>query len=312
MGMLIKVIKFYARFTLSFTAIGYWWRSLFWDRTPPDFNGQVWLVTGASGGLGRAIVLKAARHGAVVLAAARSAAKLEALVKEAPAGKVIPFPTDLALQRDTEALAAKLILDGRKIDVLINNVGILNNNFALTAEGREESFATNILNHFLLTERLIDKGAFRPDSVVVNMSSGGMYNAPLMVKLMNVTDEAKYRGVFAYAVHKRGQVELTKYWQEKYGPRGMHFYVMHPGWAETAGVQRSLPNFYKVLNLILRNGEQGTDTALWLADTKPNCAPGTFWFDRAPRDEHAYEATKVTKDTPESLAEYLRGELAKG
>ena len=58
MGMLLKIIKFYARFTLSFTAIGYWWRSLFWDRSPPNFTGQLWLVTGASGGLGRAIVLK--------------------------------------------------------------------------------------------------------------------------------------------------------------------------------------------------------------------------------------------------------------
>ena len=69
--------------------------------------------------------------------------------------------------------------------------------------------------------------------------------------------------------------------------------------------------FRSVLNLILRNGFQGTDTALWLAATKPTCAPGAFWFDRAPRDEHVYDATKVTKDTPAGLAEYLRGELAK-
>jgi dehydrogenase/reductase SDR family protein 12 len=143
------------------------------------------------------------------------------------------------------------------------------------------------------------------------MSSGGMYNAPLMVDKMNVTNPKYYRGVFAYAVHKRGQVELTKYWQDTYGARGMRFYVMHPGWAETAGVQRSLPRFYKILNSVLRNGQQGTDTAIWLAATKPASAPGAFWFDRAPRAEHAFEMTKQTKFTPADLAASLRQELAK-
>jgi dehydrogenase/reductase SDR family protein 12 len=310
--MLLKIIQFYGRFLLSFTAIGFWARSLFWGRFAPDFSGQVWLVTGASGGLGKAIVDAAARAGATVLAAARSEAKLSELVAAHRAGAVVPLAVDLALQRDTEALVGRLIQEGRKIDVLVNNVGILNNDFELTAEGREASFATNILTHFLLTERLIEKGILKPGAVVISMSSGGMYNAPLMVDRMNVTNPKAYRGVFAYAVHKRGQVELTKYWQETYGPRGFRFYVMHPGWAETAGVKRSLPRFYKILNAILRDGRQGTDTAIWLAATRPDCAPGAFWFDRAPRTEHIFDLTRQTKDTPASLAAYLRRELGMG
>ncbi|MCB2107856.1 MAG: SDR family NAD(P)-dependent oxidoreductase [Rhodobacteraceae bacterium] len=310
MAMLIKVIKFYARFTLSFTAIGYWWRSLFWSRLNPDFAGRVWLVTGASGGLGKAIVEQAAAAGATVIAVARSRSKLDGLIAACgPKAQIVPMVADLALQSETEDLIGRLAADGRKIDVLVNNVGMLANEFALTSEGRESSFATNILNHYLLTERLIEKDMLKNDGVVINMSSGGMYNAPLLVERMNVTDPKRYAGVFAYAVHKRGQAELTKYWHAKYGGRGMKFYVMHPGWADTAGVERSLPRFYKILNLVLRNGRQGTETAIWLAATKPACEPGAFWFDRAVRTSHAYPATQVTKNTPEELAAYLSKEL---
>jgi dehydrogenase/reductase SDR family protein 12 len=309
MAMLIKIIKFYGRFTLSFTAIGYFFRSLFWRRLKPEFRGQTWLVTGASGGLGEAIVAQAVAAGALVLAVARNAAKLEALVKRHGAG-VTPMAADLSSQRDTQRLIDDLVRSGRKIDVLVNNVGVLLNGFALTPEGREMSFATNILNHFLLTERLIEASVLMNDAVVINMSSGGMYNAPLMVAKMNVTDPKRYAGVFAYAVHKRGQAELTKYWTATYGPRGMKFYVMHPGWADTEGVERSLPRFHKILKAILRDGRQGTETAIWLAATKPDGEPGGFWFDRKIRTSHVYPATMVSKDTPAGLADYLRKELA--
>lgn len=310
MAMLIKIIKFYGRFTLSFTAIGFFFRSLLWPRFSPDFRGQIWLVTGASGGLGKAIVAQAAAAGATVLAVARSSAKLDALVKAYGAG-VAPMTADLSLQRDTQRLVEDIVRSGRKIDVLVNNVGSLLNDFSLTSEGRETSFATNILNHFLLTERLIKSSVLKNNSVVINMSSGGMYNAPLMIAKMNVTDPKRYAGVFAYAVHKRGQAELTKYWSTTYGPRGMKFYVMHPGWADTEGVERSLPRFHKVLNLILRDGRQGTETAIWLAATRPDGEPGGFWFDRKIRPSHVYPATMVSKDTPAGLADYLRGELGK-
>ena len=74
-----KVLAFYGRFTASFTQVGYRWRSLSWPRFVPDFQGQRWLVTGASGGLGGYIALAAARAGAEVVAVARNPAKLAAL-----------------------------------------------------------------------------------------------------------------------------------------------------------------------------------------------------------------------------------------
>ncbi|MBL8642459.1 MAG: SDR family NAD(P)-dependent oxidoreductase [Rhodospirillaceae bacterium] len=312
MAMLLKILQFYGRFLLSFSAIGFWWRQLFWPPFKPDFSGQTWLVTGASGGLGKAIVQAAAKSGATVLAAARSEAKLKELVADSGSAgaNIIPVVADLSLVKDTAAMIDKLNAEGRKIDVLMNNVGLLLDDLVLTAEGRETTFATNILTHFQLTERGIETGLLKPDAVVVNMSSGGMYNAPLLVSKMNVTDPKQYRGVFAYAVHKRGQAELTKYWAQKY--RAMKFYVMHPGWAKTDGVKTALPRFYKILNLVLRDGHQGTDTAIWLAATKPNCEPGAFWLDRAPRESHAFAMTRITKNLPADLVDSLSKELAKG
>lgn len=310
--MLVKIVKFYGRFAPDFSAIGYYARRPFWGRLDADFTGQSWLVTGASGGIGRAIVLEAVQRGARVIAVARNPQKLDKLVSEAVGeGNVVPIAADLSLMSDTAALAERLRAENNQFDVLVNNVGALVHEHELTAEGKESSFALNILNHYLLTERLIAGGSINPGGSVISMSSGGMYNAPLMVDRMNVTDPGQYAGVFAYAVHKRGQAALTVYWQEKYGTaRDLRFYVMHPGWTDTEGVQTAMPRFRRILRLILRNGYQGGDTAIWLAAKRPQADPSGFWFDRKPRSAHAYAGTRKTKDTPESLAAFLDNEIA--
>jgi len=314
LSMLLKIVKFYGRFAPSFSAIGYVARRPFWGRLRADFSGQTWLVTGASGGIGRAIVLEAERRGARVIAVARSAEKLERLAGEATGrGEILPMAVDLSLMAETAALVERLQSEGRTVDVLVNNVGALIHTHRLTAEGKESAFALNILNHYLLTEGLIEASLLAAGGSVINMSSGGMYNAPLMVDRMNVTDPDTYAGVFAYAVHKRGQAELTRYWQARYGAANdLRFYVMHPGWTDTEGVQTAMPRFRKILRLILRNGHQGGDTAIWLAAARPQADPAAFWFDRKPRSAHAYPATRHSRDTAEDLAAYLDREIGGG
>ena len=310
-----KILQFYGRFTASFTQVGYRWRSLAWPTFKPDFKGQHWIVTGGSGGLGKYIVLAAARAGANVTAVARSADKLAALRAEAAtAGLEVDTETcDFTLQRDTARLVERLVASGRKVDVLVNNVGVLLDDLTITAEGREASFVSNLLSHYQLTEGLIRRHMLRePGATVVNMTSGGGYNVPLMVGMLNVTDPKRYSGVAAYGFHKRAQVVLNQYWRDTYGSRGVAFYLMHPGWADTDGVKRSLPRFRKILRPILRNEASGADTALWLAGTRPSQPEHELvWFDRAARPAHVYERTKTTKDTPQSLVAYLEAELAR-
>src|SRR4029453_3631445 len=201
-----KVVAFYGRFLLSFSAIGYRARSLRWQPLPANVGGQTWVVTGATAGIGRAVVEGATRRGATVLALARSREKLDALVRSSSGpGRVIPLVVDLSLVADTRPAAAAIVSQGKRVDVLVNNVGLLLDDLSTTAEGFETSYATNLLTHWVLTEGFLQGAALAPHTTVIEMSSGGMYNAPLTLDYMGVKEPRKYNGVYAYAVHKRGQ-----------------------------------------------------------------------------------------------------------
>jgi dehydrogenase/reductase SDR family protein 12 len=300
-----KVLAFYGRFLPSFSAIGHVARSLAWPREAMDFGGQHWLVTGASGGIGRAIVEGALRHGARVTAVARDPVKLSALGSHP---RLAVQVCDLALVREVEALAART---EAPVDVLVNNVGVLLDDERRTDEGHEVSYATNLLNHYLLTTRLLQRGVLGQGATVINMSSGGMYNAPLLLAPMRNPPQP-FNGTLAYALHKRAQAVLTDAWRARY-PDGPAFYVMHPGWSDTAGVQTSLPRFRRLLAPVLRTAEQGADTALWLAARRPaQSAAERVWFDRAERPAHVYAHTRSTRHDAEELVRFLEEDLQRG
>ncbi|MGA0800896.1 MAG: SDR family NAD(P)-dependent oxidoreductase, partial [Steroidobacteraceae bacterium] len=212
-----KVLAFYGRFTLSFTQVGYLARRLFWPSFTPDFRGQHWLITGGSGGLGRQMVFEALRGGASVVAAARSESKLAELRADAAAAGLSGLETeccDFTSTADTERLIERLVARGRRFDALMNNVGVLNDDLIVTSEGREASFVSNLLSHYQLTEALIAKEMLGKGSVIVNVTSGGGYNVPLMTGTMNVTDPKRYNGTIAYGFHKRAQMVLNQYWRD--------------------------------------------------------------------------------------------------
>jgi dehydrogenase/reductase SDR family protein 12 len=312
---LAKIINFYARFTPTYTKTGYYARRLGWGSGPRlDFSGQTWLVTGASAGIGQALAIAAAEAGASVIAAARSQQKLDAAfsqLKPEVRQRIRLAVHDLSLKSGNLALLDQLVSEGARIDVLQNNVGLLLNDLQLTPEGLETSFATNVLMHYLLTEGLVQKGVLKDDATIVNMTSGGMYNAPLGYKKLNVTDAAKYNGKVAYAYAKRAQVALTGYWNQKYGDKGLRCYVTHPGWTKTPGVKTALPVFWKIQNVLLRTPRQGADTALWLCQVKPEItSEEVIWFDRAARETHMYDFTRTPQCTVEELVAYLEQELA--
>jgi len=67
-----------------------------------------------------------------------------------------------------------------------------------------------------------------------------------------------------YARTKRAAVVLTEMWAGRLAATGITVHAMHPGWADTAGVQSSLPRFYRVTRPLLRSPDQGADTIVWL------------------------------------------------
>ena len=147
--------------------------------------------------------------------------------------------------------------DAAPIDVLVNNVGVLLNEHQLSAEGHELSFATNLLNHYVLTTGLIERGLLAQDALIISMSSGGMYNVPLRIASLNELDAAGFRALFKH---------------------------------------------------VLRDADEGADTALWLAATRPwQRRDEAIWFDRAERDTHLSDDTRRGADSAEDLADYLEG-----
>ncbi|UUZ69747.1 SDR family NAD(P)-dependent oxidoreductase [Polaromonas sp. P2-4] len=293
-----KIITFYFRFTPSYSAIGFYARRLFWRPVKGDFVGQTWLVTGGSEGIGGSAARSAVAGGATVISVARDIGKLKAFAASVKGpGKVVTEVADFSLQNDIRLLLARLEERGTRIDVLVNNVGIQKRDQILTKEGLETSFATNILGHYLLTRELLDRKMLSENSTVIEVSSGGMYNHAMVVKDLNITGEG-YLGVRAYGLSKRAQVMLTSHWRQKYAGTGKSFYVMQPGWVDTASVGRSMPRFRAILKSVLRDHSQGADTIVWLADTRPKQeAIESIWFDRKERPVHIYAHTPKSTAT---------------
>jgi dehydrogenase/reductase SDR family protein 12 len=302
---LLTGLKFYLGFAPTFSRRGFERKGLEDQPVAADFSGQRWLVTGASGGIGREIAAQAARRGAEVLAVARSDRKLIRVRDEIQAQNQVEIGIcDLSLRREVLGLVDSLATDSKPVDVLINNVGVLCNEHSATDEGLETSFATNLLNHYVLTERLIARDLLRPASLVINMSSGGMYSTSLLPDQLNITDPAMHDGVMAYARHKRAQVELTRQWNRRHGPE-IVFHVMHPGWVDTAGVRNSLPGFRRLFGPLLRKAAQGADTAIWLAAERPPAAHEGIWLDRELQPEHVSDRTRYDCERVDELMEVL-------
>jgi NAD(P)-dependent dehydrogenase (short-subunit alcohol dehydrogenase family) len=134
------------------------------------------------------------------------------------------------------------------------------------------------------------------------MSSGGMYSAGLTVSRLQMGEPGSddpYKGAEQYARAKRAQVTLAEMWAERFADSGVRFHSLHPGWADTPGVEDALPTFRKIVGPLLRTPEEGADTLVWLTvDDAALEQNGRFWHDRAPRSIHRLPQTRRS-DTPE-------------
>ncbi|KAI9143841.1 hypothetical protein BKA69DRAFT_1059305 [Paraphysoderma sedebokerense] len=263
-----------------------------------DLTGRVAIVTGANSGLGRITALNYAKRGGEVHLLCRNAqtggeAK-DQIIKETGNPNVHLHIVDISRPSEVKTFAQEFTTNHRKLDVLVNNAGVLLNERKVTPDGFEATFATNTLGTYCLTSFLIPLLSKNEKSRVINVSSGGMYNSQLNVN--DLQSEKSYNGDLAYSQTKRAQVEMTAKWANLH--KNIFFASMHPGWADTPGVQRSLPTFRYVLKSSLRTEEQGADTIVWLAvsDEAPKHPSGQFFFDRAVAEQHLKNAKTHTRE----------------
>jgi NAD(P)-dependent dehydrogenase (short-subunit alcohol dehydrogenase family) len=180
-----------------------------------------------------------------------------------------------------------------QVFAIVHNAGALLNSREVSPQGIEQTVASHVLGPHLLTTVLLPN-LIATQGRVVTVSSGGMYSAELPNIDGKRTIEMRpdiYNGSKQYAIAKRAQVTLNEIWATK--ERSVHFDAMHPGWADTPGVQDSIPAFRRITKPILRSAQQGADTIEWLAAVQLIPGPsGAFWSDREVRSIHKLPMTR--------------------
>lgn len=279
-----------ATVVLSFGRPGPALRSRLAGWSPPEGAGRRVVVTGTTSGLGQAAVRLLLEAGASVVSVGRdrgrvdaTAARIAEAVGPEAAARLTSEVADLEDLASVRALAARLA-DGPPIDALVHNAGALLPP-ARTVDGHDRTYQVHVLAPFLLTAlllpRLLDAGAPR----VVTVTSGGMYTQRLDVaRLVEPGDESP---AVTYARAKRAQVELAAEWTRRFGGHGIGFHAVHPGWADTPGLERSLPGFHRLTGPLLRDADAGADGMVHLALASADGLPsGRVWLDRRPRAAH--------------------------
>lgn len=294
---------------LGFTRFGYAHRKKSWPALAVSLQGRTAVVTGATSGLGRAAAERLAGLEARVILVGRNRGKLEQAREEivhSTGNPNVSFEVaDLSLMSEVRSLAARLLDAELEIHVLVNNAAVLPLKRSLTGEGLETAFATDLLSPFLLTRLLLPSLKQSSPSRIINVLSGGMYLSGINLQdLQNA--EGDYDGSRAYASAKRGLMMLTELWAKELQDSGVVVNAMHPGWADTPGVQTSLPGFHKLTRSVLRSPEEGADTIVWLAAApEASRVSGKFWLDREPHLAAIIPGTDGTRAERSALSEML-------
>jgi dehydrogenase/reductase SDR family member 12 len=275
------------------------WQSL----SDLDLTGRTVLVTGGNGGLGTATVELLAEAGATVHITVRSQDKgvqtVDEVRRATGSSDVHWWELDLTDLAAVRAFGEEFTAEVPVLDGLVHNAG------AMFSERREVGgIETTVLLHvvapFLLTHELLP--ALRASSHparVVWVSSGGMYTEGLDVAALQSPDD--YEPATAYARAKRAQVVLARQLAARLGDEVV-VHAMHPGWAATPGVERSLPVFNTVMGPLLRDARSGAATAAWLvAAPEATHSSGDFWLDRRRRSTSYLPGTRTTPDQAMAL-----------
>lgn len=218
-----------------------------------DLAGRTALVTGATAGIGRAVALRLAASGAVVVAHGRDARRGADLVAELGGGARF-IAADLSDASDVERLAA----EAGPVDILVNNAGVYE--FATTpatgVDGFDRHLAINTRAPFQLVAALAPGMVARGGGAIVNVSS----TAATMVAPVGA----------AYGASKAALETLTRYWATEFGGAGVRVNAVSSGPVRTPGTAPMMDAFPEAMGQINARGRIGdpaeiADVVLFLA-----------------------------------------------
>ncbi|MEO6987907.1 MAG: SDR family oxidoreductase [Aquihabitans sp.] len=196
-------------------------------------TGKVVLVTGANAGIGRETSLALARMGATVVMAARNPAKGADAVAyvnhRSDSGRAVPGRLDLASFASIRSFAAWFLDEFDRLDVLINNAGLIVDSRSETEDGFEEMFGVNHLGHFLLTDLLRDRLVASAPSRVVVVSSLAHRVAVRGLHRHDLQAERRFHGFSTYARSKLANLLFARELARQLDGTGVTVNAVHPG-----------------------------------------------------------------------------------
>ena len=186
------------------------------------------LVTGATDGLGRRVAQELAAKGATVLLHGRSPERLEATLEElrsrVGSEKAASYLADLSSLSAVRDLAERILSEHARLDVLVNNAGVISPDRKESEDGYELTFAINYLSHFLLTRLLLPLLRGSAPARVVNVSSAGQ--SP--IDFDDVMLERGYGAMRAYSQSKLAQIMFTFELAERLSGTDVSTNALHP------------------------------------------------------------------------------------
>ncbi len=251
------------------------------ENAPGPMAGKTVLVTGGTGGIGRATAVGLARMGARVgitgRDAGRTASAAAAIAGEAGSASgsasggpsVDAFPADMSSQAEVRRLAAAVLDAYPRLDVLVNNVGGFWATRHTTADGLEHTYAVNVLAPFLLTELLLDRLKASAPSRVVTVSSGAQRMG--RIDFADLLGERDYSGQRAYNQSKLADILFTFELARRLDGTGVTANTLHPGLVRTSFAAEDSSAAWKVMIPLMRpfmkSPERGAETSIYLASS---------------------------------------------
>jgi NAD(P)-dependent dehydrogenase (short-subunit alcohol dehydrogenase family) len=255
-------------------------------REIPHLGGRTAVVTGANSGLGYVTARELARKGARVVLACRSEARgrdaVERLVREVPGEKVELRRLDLGDLSSVREFAAGLSLE--RLDLLVNNAGVMALPYGTTADGFETQFGVNHLGHFALTGLLLPTLLATPGARVVTVSSMAHLLGNIDVRDLN--SERAYGRWTAYGRSKTANLLFTHELARRLAAAGADVVAAaaHPGYADTnlqtagprAEGRRGAERLMEIGNRVFAQPAEAGALPVLYAATAPDLAPDSF------------------------------------
>lgn len=251
--------------------------------------GSTVLVTGGTGGIGKATALGLARMGANVAITGRHAGRAEhaaSEIRSASGAQVDVFLADLSAQTEVRRLAQEVLQRLPRIDVLVNNAGGYWNTRHLTVDGLERTFAVNHLAPFLLTDLLLTRLQQRDHARVVTVASHA--HAQGRIDFDDLQGERFYSGARAYNQSKLANVLFSYELARRLRGSAVTANAVHPGVVNTSfGAEdpgRTQRLLVPVLRPFMKSAQRGAATSIHVsAAPQLQDVTGRYFANRQPR-----------------------------